>query len=101
MMGSTQFAGYCCYMCSEAQVDTFVSHGKWCVGRGHYAKNPGPHPSELAEKHDVLKSQVNDIKLQVSNLSSEVKRFVLLLKALLAMGLGTIALKAINKWRAK
>ena len=101
MMGSTQFAGYCCFMCSEAQVDTFVRHGKWCVGRGQFAKNPGPHPTELAEKQDALKLEVTNLSGQVNKLSGQVKQFILLIKALLGMGLGIIALKVMHKWRAK
>ena len=101
MTGSSMFAGYCCYMCYEALPDTYVRHGPWCVGRGQVAKPPGPHPTELAEKNDALKLEVTNLSGQVNKLSGQVKQLILLVKALLAMGLGTFALKVMNKWRAK
>ena len=81
-------------MCGDAPADTFVRHGKWCVGRGKYPVDPGPHPSVLLEKHEKVKSQV-------SNLQSDIKKIVMILKALLGLGLGMIASKIINKLRAK
>ena len=65
------------------------------------AKPPGPHPTELAEKNDALKLEVTNLSGQVNKLSGQVKQFILLVKALLGMGLGIIALKVMNKWRAK
>ena len=95
------FAGYCCYLCSEAKEGTYVRHGKWCVGRGQFAKNPGPHPTELAEKQDALKQEVTSLSGQVTNLSGQVMSLIWLVKTLLSMGLGIILVKVMNKWRNK